>query len=88
MGKIVFAQLPLDVEFPDAIGVLRQPLNGRQCQLVGDAGIVDGERRGEDAVATDGVGVSGDGSRGDERASKRARGQADTEKGHERKPRV
>ena len=74
-----------DVEFLHAVRVLRQPGDGGKGEFIGDAGIVDRQRGGEDAVAADGVGVGGDGSQRDERAGKRARGQADREKRHERK---
>jgi hypothetical protein len=80
LGKIVFAQLPLTSSSPTA-----QPLNRWHCQFVGDAGIVNCKSGREDAVAADGMGMGGGGSSGDERAGKRARGQADTEKRHERK---
>ena len=47
------------VELLRPAGILRQVGQGRQRQFVADAGIVDGERGGEDAVAADGVGESG-----------------------------
>ena len=59
------------------VGVEGNIADGRQGQFVGDAGIVDGERRRKDAVAANGMGVGGGSSQGNERAHKGARGQAD-----------
>ena len=66
------------IDFADAVGVLRQLLEGGQSEFVGDAGIVDREYRGEDTVAADGVSMS----RGGSAATKRACRQADWEKKH------
>ena len=43
------------VELLRSVGILRQLGQGRQRQFVADAGIVDAERCGKDAVAADGV---------------------------------
>ena len=71
-GKIVFDQLKLASNSPTP----SDPLQGGQREFVGDAGIVDRQCGGEDAVAADGMGVGGGSPQGHERAWKGAGGHA------------